>query len=330
MHPPLKIGTRESQLAVWQAKHVQSLLQRNGIRSEIIFIKSEGDMDTTTPLYELGIQGIFTRTLDSAVLDKKIDIAVHSMKDVPTQPTSGIRLAAVLKRDSFKDILVFKGERKLITNELNSPFTIHDSPFPIPHSRFPIARSPLTIATCSLRRKAQWLHRYPDHCIENLRGNVDTRLLKLSEQNWDGAIFAAAGLERIGLRPENSIDLDWMLPDPAQGAITISCRTDDDFSSRSCRLLNDADTESCTKEERNFLHALLGGCSTSISALAVIENDQMIFKGNICSTDGKQIFEVGKVAPVSSSQGLGLRAAFDLLEDKVAQNILFDLHHACK
>src|SRR6185437_84529 len=214
MTTQIKIGTRESQLAVWQATHVQNLLKETGVDSELIFIKSEGDLNTVTPLYELGVQGIFTKTLDAALLSKRIDIAVHSMKDVPTQLAKGIRQAAVLKRASYKDILVYKGEWAMVNNELatthHSPLTIHHSPF--------------IIATSSIRRKAQWLHRHPNHTIESLRGNVNTRLRKLEANDWNGVIFAAAGLERINLRPENSIDLDWMLPAPAQGAITISCR----------------------------------------------------------------------------------------------------------
>ena len=323
MNPPLKIGTRESQLAVWQAKQVQILLEERGINSELIFIKSEGDTDTVTPLYELGVQGIFTRALDSALLNNKIDIAVHSMKDVPIQPAAGIRQAAVLKRASYKDILVFKDDRKFIEGELDSPFTIHNSPL-ASHL------SPLTIATSSIRRKAQWLHRYPNHTIESLRGNVNTRLRKLNEHNWNGVIFAAAGLERIGLRPENSIDLDWMLPAPAQGAITISCRTADDYSFNSCQLFNDEPTDRCTKEERNFLRALLGGCSTPISALAIIENDQMVFKGNICSTDGKQKFEIEKTVSLKNSADIGLQAARELMENEEVKQILFNIRNVNK
>src|SRR5665213_1051034 len=290
----VKIGTRESELATWQASHVKKLLKDNGVDSELIFIKSEGDINTVTPLYELGVQGIFTKTLDAALLDKRIDIAVHSMKDVPTQPAKGIRQAAVLKRASYNDILVYKGEWAMVNNELA---TIHDTPltpdsYRNQHSPHPLSfGKAFTIATSSIRRKAQWLHRYPNHAIESLRGNVNTRLRKLQENNWNGVIFAAAGLERINLRPENSIDLDWMLPAPAQGAITISCRNDDDFSFNASQLLNDESTFVCTKIERDFLRALLGGCSTPISALAVIENDSIIFKGNICSVDGRKTFD---------------------------------------
>ncbi|MEJ7822786.1 MAG: hydroxymethylbilane synthase, partial [Chitinophagaceae bacterium] len=265
MKPILKIGTRESELAVWQATQVQNLLNENGFSSQLVYIKSEGDIDTVTPLYELGVQGIFTKTLDAALLNNKIDIAVHSMKDVPTQLALGIQQAAVLKRGSYKDILVYKNDKEFLTEN----------------------NSKATIATSSIRRKAQWLNIYPNHLIENLRGNVNTRLKKVYNHEWNGAIFAAAGLERINLRPENSIDLDWMLPAPAQGAIMIVCRENDSVSFMACKHFNDDDTALCTKIERDFLRTLLGGCSTPISALAEVKNDKIIFKGNICSPDGK-------------------------------------------
>ena len=306
----LKIGTRESELAVWQASHVQKLLKEIGVDSELVFIKSEGDIDTKTPLYELGVQGIFTKTLDAALLNNRIDIAVHSMKDVPTLPAAGIRLAAVLKRASYKDILVFKGERKYIESALSDE-----------HSTF-------TIATSSIRRKAQWLHRYPDHRIENLRGNVNTRLRKIGENDWNGAIFAAAGLERIHLRPGNSIDLGWMLPAPAQGAITISCRENDDISLSAASLLNDEATQICTKIERDFLRTLLGGCSTPISALAVFENNKVVFKGNVCSVDGKEKFDIYKEAEVKNYNDLGVNAAEELLKNERAREIIYEIRNA--
>lgn len=313
MKPIIKIGTRESQLAVWQATHVQELLEQKGFESELIYIKSEGDIDIVTPLYELGVQGIFTKTLDAALLNNRIDIAVHSMKDVPTQLAAGLSVAAILERASYKDILVFKGERKNIESELNL-FTTHDSPF--------------TIATGSVRRKAQWLKRYPNHQIENLRGNVNTRLRKIEENNWNGAIFAAAGLERIHLRPENSIDLDWMLPAPAQGAIAIACRENDEIVLKACQLVNDEFTEICTKAERDFLRALSGGCSTPISALAVIKNDTIIFKGNICSVGGKELFEIKKVGAIDKNNKLGETAGKELLENQEVRRIIEEIKSA--
>ncbi|HET7116826.1 MAG TPA: hydroxymethylbilane synthase [Hanamia sp.] len=316
----VKIGTRESELATWQASHVKKLLKDNGVDSQLIFIKSEGDINTLTPLYELGVQGIFTKTLDAALLDKRIDIAVHSMKDVPTQPAEGIRQAAVLKRASYKDILVFKGDKNEVEDELRSTSNFQPSAFNIQPSTF-------TIATSSIRRKAQWLHRYPNHTIESLRGNVNTRLRKLQENNWSGVIFAAAGLERINLRPQNSIDLDWMLPAPAQGAITISCRTDDDATFHLCHPLNDETTFICTEIERDFLRALLGGCSTPISALAIIREDTIIFKGNICSTDGKKKYEIQKEISKVNRNDLGKIAAKELLENEEVKKILFEIRN---
>jgi hydroxymethylbilane synthase len=234
------------------------------------------------------------------------------MKDVPTQLASGIRQAAVLKRASYKDILVLKvnGQWSMV----NGQFTIPDSPF--------------TVATSSIRRKAQWLHRYPHHQIENLRGNVNTRLRKIEENNWNGAIFAAAGLERIHLRPENSIDLDWMLPAPAQGAITVSCRENDELSFEAAHLLNDEATETCTKIERDFLRTLLGGCSTPISALAVVENNKIIFKGNICRVDGKEKFDVNKEVPIENKNDLGVNAANEILQNERAGQIIYEIRNA--
>ena len=223
MKNKIRIGTRESQLAVWQATAVQQLLAANGFESELVYIKSEGDIDLETPLYEMGVQGIFTRSLDIALLNNKIDIAVHSMKDVPVQLAKGIIQAAVLKRASYKDLLVYKEDDSFLQDK----------------------DSAAVIATSSIRRKAQWLHRYPNHTIENLRGNVNTRLQKVKENNWQGAIFAAAGLERINLRPQNCIELDWMLPAPAQGAIMVVCREDDDFAASACRIL--------TMQQRHFV-----------------------------------------------------------------------------
>lgn len=289
-----RIGTRESQLAVWQAMQVKELLEANGVKAELVPIKSEGDIDLQTPLYEMGVQGIFTRSLDIALLYNQIDIAVHSMKDVPTQLPKGIAQCAVLKRDSYKDILVVKGDWPEVSRALE-------------------AGNPLTIATSSIRRKAQWLHRYPNHNLVNLRGNVNTRLKKVETENWDGAIFAAAGLERINLRPANSIDLDWMLPAPAQGAIMVVCRAEDQETATVCTAFNNAETAICTKVERDFLRTLLGGCSTPISALATIRNGQVHFNGNILSLDGQKKMDIEKAISINEADDLGRIAANELL-----------------
>jgi len=292
MQTPIRIGTRESQLAVWQATQVKELLAREGAAAELVYIKSEGDIDLKTPLYEMGVQGVFTRSLDTALLNRKIDIAVHSMKDVPTQLPEGLQQAAVLKRGPVHDLLVYKNDPALFAQKDH-----------IAH-----------IATSSIRRKAQWLHKYPAHRIHNLRGNVNTRLKKLEEEHWDAAYFALAGLERIHLRPAKSLVLDWMLPAPAQGAIMVVCRDDDERALDACQPLNDPDTAFCTKVERDFLRALLGGCSTPISALAEIEDEELYFRGNILSLDGSRKVEIEKILPVDKANGLGRTAAEELLE----------------
>ncbi|HEY4337433.1 MAG TPA: hydroxymethylbilane synthase [Puia sp.] len=291
MPSPIRIGTRESELALWQANQVKSLLEGEGITAVLVPIKSEGDLDLKTPLYEMGVQGIFTRSLDIALLNNRIDIAVHSMKDVPTQLPSGLVQAAVLKRGPVHDLLVYK----------------HSDGFL--QQRDGLAR----IATSSIRRKAEWLHRYPHHQIENLRGNVNTRLRKLAEEGWDAAIFAQAGLERIHLRPANSLVLDWMLPAPAQGAIMVISR-DEEAVLQACGPLNDPDTALCTLIERDFLRTLLGGCSTPISALAEVEDGDVYFSGQILSLDGKQKAGIEKILPADRADQLGRIAAGELLD----------------
>ena len=318
----IRIGTRDSQLAVWQATLVQNLLKDSGVASELVYIKSEGDIDTVTPLYALCVQGVFTKTLDAALLSNRIDIAVHSMKDVPTQLAKGIQQTAVLKRASYKDILVYKGEKKEIEDALgisNGQWTMDNG-----------ENRSFTIATSSIRRIAQWLNRYPNHNIENLRGNVNTRLRKVQEHDWDGAIFAAAGLERIHLRPEKSIDLDWMLPAPAQGAIMIVCREGDDFSFGSCKTFNDEHTALCTKIERDFLSTLSGGCSTPISALSEVKGSNVLFRGNICSPDGKIKTEIKKEIPIKEASTAGVRLANELLQQPSASKIVQDIRYAKK
>jgi hydroxymethylbilane synthase len=293
MSTPIRIGTRESQLAVWQASEVQKQLLAHGHHSELVYIKSEGDIDLATPLYEMGVQGIFTRSLDTALLNNRIDIAVHSMKDVPTQLPPGIVQAAVLARGTVNDLLVFKHDKSFLDDK---NYTAH-------------------IATSSIRRRAQWLHRFPLHKMHNLRGNMQTRLQKLGAENWDAAIFAQAGLERIGLRPQHSIVLDWMLPAPAQGAIMIVARKDDENALKACHTLNDHNTALCTFIERSFLRGLMGGCSTPVSALAAISNNKVHFKGNIYSPDGTRKVEIEKEAAMPDSEDLGIRCAEEVLNN---------------
>ena len=310
MHKLIRIGTRESQLALWQATRVKDLLAHAGYESTLVPIKSEGDIDLSTPLYEMGVQGVFTRSLDVALLSNRIDLAVHSLKDVPTQLPKGIIQSAVLERGVVNDLLVFKNESNL---EKYVSLKNNGSSF--------------TVATSSIRRKAQWLNQYPNHVVKNLRGNVNTRLEKVNLENWDAAIFAQAGLERLKLRPATSVVLDWMLPAPAQGAIVVVSREDDRFTFEACHLFNDEETALCTKIEREFLRTLLGGCSTPISALAVEETGFIHFKGNILSPDGSEKAEIEKRVEISSAEKLGIVAAKELLMEG-GQAIADSIRHA--
>jgi hydroxymethylbilane synthase len=289
----IRIGTRDSELALWQAKTVEKQLKDLGYKTEIIAVKSDGDIVLDKPLYELGITGIFTKTLDVAMIQGKIDIAVHSMKDVPTLLPNGIVQGAVLERASAFDILVYKENLDFLTEE-NS-----------------------VIASSSLRRKASWLHKYPSHKIEDIRGNVNTRLQKVADSNWGGAIFAEAGLERINLKPEKAIVLDWMIPAPAQGAMVVVCNADDFFSLDAVSQLNHIETEICTYIERQFLRTLEGGCTAPIGAIATYneKEDVIDFTGVLLSIDGKQKLEVTKTVAVSEWKKLGFHTAQEILSN---------------
>jgi hydroxymethylbilane synthase len=288
----IRIGTRDSELALWQAHTVEKKLNDLGYKTEIIAVKSEGDILLDKPLYELGITGIFTKTLDIAMINGQIDIAVHSMKDVPTALPIGIVQAAVLERANTLDILVHKGNLDFLENNG-------------------------TIATGSLRRQAQWLHKYPNHNVVDLRGNVNTRMQKLQDNDWNGAVFAAAGLERINLKPTDFIDLDWMVPAPAQGAMVIVAMANDDFCKEAVSELNDLETDICTYIERQFLKKLEGGCTAPIGALAIFNevDDTISFKGILLSIDGKQKIEVSKVVPLEEWKKLGYHSAEEILEN---------------
>ncbi|MBU3820723.1 hydroxymethylbilane synthase [Flavobacteriaceae bacterium XHP0103] len=286
----IRIGTRDSELALWQAKIVQSQLEKLGHKTQLVPVKSTGDIVLDKPLYELGITGIFTRTLDIAMLNHDIDIAVHSLKDVPTMLPKGIVQAAVLKRGNVNDTLVFKNNEEFLASQ------------------------EAVIATGSLRRKAQWLNRYPTHTVVDLRGNVNSRLQKLEDNDWNGAIFAAAGIGRIGLRPEEAINLDWMIPAPAQGTIMVAALKENEEVLNICKELNHEETEICTSIEREFLNKLEGGCTAPIGALAYIKNEEVNFKGVLLSTDGTKRIDVTRVKKLGEHKDIANYCANYIIE----------------
>lgn len=290
MEKTIRIGTRSSELALWQAKEVAKGLNTLNVKTEIVKIDSQGDLNLDKPLYELGIVGVFTKNLDIALLNGTIDIAVHSMKDVPTALPKNVVQAAVLKRGGYNDVLVYKGNEEFLSQK------------------------EATIATGSLRRKAQWLNRYPSHTIVDLRGNVNTRLNKLERnENWNGAIFADAGLHRIKIMPDEHVKLGWMVPAPAQGIVMITAKEEDIEVLEICKELNHEETEICAHVERDFLNTLEGGCTAPIGAVAYIKEEKIVFRGALFSLDGTERIDVNNTYYVSDYQDIGKGCAKDIL-----------------
>lgn len=290
MSKTIRIGTRDSELALWQANEVKDQLKALGHKAQIVKVKSTGDLILDKPLYELGITGIFTKTLDVAMLNGDVDIAVHSMKDVPTALPKGIIQAAVLKRANYMDILAYHDNEEFLGQREG------------------------VIATGSLRRKAQWLNRYPTHTVVDLRGNINSRLEKLNNNDWNAAIFAAAGLERIGLEPKNTLGLTWMLPAPAQGAIMVVAMENDEEVREICAQLNHEETDICTRLEREFLRELEGGCSAPIGALSYIDKENIVtLKGVLLTVDGSKKLDVELTAPLGKHEHLGFDCAKSIL-----------------
>lgn len=303
----IRIGTRQSPLAVFQARQVADLLNSHGHATELVFVESLGDLDLNKPIYELGVQGVFTKTLDAALLAGEIDLAVHSAKDVPTTAAQGLTVAAVLERDEPYDVCVARNQACMEALQ-------HEN-------------GPFIIATGSIRRRAQWLQKYPGSQLENLRGNIGTRLQKLFSSNWHGAIFSAAALYRLGLVEEmglHTIPLTWMLPAPAQGTIMIMGRSSDELLLQQVALLNHHSTAYCIEAERKTLKLLGGGCSTPVSALAQIVGEKMFLKAGITAPDGHDQLFYEEEDSIGSRELLPVNAARHLLERGGAQW----LHHA--
>lgn len=296
MNNPLRIGTRDSKLALWQAYQVRDALQAQGQKCELVPVKSPGDIDLSTPLHLFGTTGIFTKILDEALYADKIDIAVHSLKDYPTTSPEGLEIAAVLERGPYHDILVHKGDLSFMSEEARA-----------------------TIATGSIRRIAQWKSRFPKHETTNLRGNVQTRLRKLEESNWQGAIFAKAGLQRVDLLPENHIVLDWMIPAPAQGIVGIGCRRADTDIAELLKKINHRETYLRAAIERDFLRSVEGGCSAPVGALALKDGDNIFLKAGVFELDGSKKVVVERSLEVSKADDLGKMAAQEALTNGGAE-----------
>ncbi|HLU25949.1 MAG TPA: hydroxymethylbilane synthase [Longimicrobiales bacterium] len=293
----LRLGTRGSRLALWQAHHVKDRLEaaHPGLRVEIVVLETIGDRIQDVPLARIGDRGLFTKELDRAILDGRVDAAVHSLKDVPTRLPAGLGLAAVLEREDPRDVVIPAPGR---------PATLDALP---PDSR---------IGTSSLRRRAQVLHRRPDLQVLDLRGNLDTRLGRLAERHYDAVILAAAGVRRLGREALIGAFLEppgW-LPAAGQGALGIAAREGDDDVASLLSALDHPDARRETTAERAFLRELEGGCQIPIGALARTEGELLRLDGFVGSLDGRTLIRGSIEAPAGDPEEAGRRLAADLLE----------------
>ncbi|MHA6696803.1 hydroxymethylbilane synthase [Chryseobacterium sp. A301] len=280
----IKIGTRKSPLALWQAREVARHLQNRNFKTDITPILSKGDKQLNQPLYQMGITGVFTRDLDTALLNKEIDIAVHSLKDVPTLLPEGLELVAFLKRDYHQDVLVRSQKAK--SKRLEE----------------------LTLATSSLRRRAFWLEQFPDTSFVDIRGNVQTRLDKIESGLADATLFSKAGLARLELKVEFE-ELPFMLSAPSQGVVVVTARTEDLEIKEILQGINDRDTQICVEIERAFLQTLEGGCTAPIGAYAEIIEEDVRFQGRICTLDGRNCIGLEEILSKESPREQGIKMA---------------------
>ncbi len=293
----IKIGSRKSKLALWQTHHVADRLTELGHTYELILIESEGDKVLDTPLPLMGGKGVFTKALDDVILNKTIDIAVHSFKDIPTVLESNLEVCAILKRENPTDALVYRQDLDFLNN--NSA----------------------VIATSSNRRKAQWLNKYPHHKMVDMRGNVPNRIQKLKESQWDATILASAGLIRLGLENEIGQELPWMVSAPAQGAVAIICHAENESIKSIVNELNDEDTALCTSIERSFLNILNGGCSAPVGAHVTLSENTLFFEGVVLSIDGKEKITISLKDDKANGLHLAQRAA-QIALDNGAQKLI--------
>lgn len=296
----IRIATRASQLALWQAHHTAKLLSAAspGLTVEIVHVTTTGDRVQTEALSQFGGMGVFTREVQLAVIDGRADLAVHSLKDLPTEVTPGLLLGAVLQREVRFDALILPA---------SSPGKITS-----------LAQLPAgsRIGTGSLRRQAQLRHQKPDWQIEEIRGNVDTRLRKLDQGDYDAIILAAAGLIRLGLSERIGLRLEppLMYPAVGQGAIGIECRSEDVRVQSLLKTISDATTRSEVLAERSLLATLRAGCHAPLGVLTQQVETELKLDAVVLSPDGRQKWSACESLPIDSASLLGQRVAQQLLD----------------
>lgn len=285
----IKIGTRNSPLAIWQAKDVAEKLKNLHLNTEIMPIVSSGDKNLAQPLYAMGITGVFTKDLDIALLNKEIDIAVHSLKDVPTQLPENLVVLAYLERDFPQDVLVRGSHAK--------------------HKNI----ADLKIATSSLRRRAFWASKFPNTEFVNIRGNVNTRLQKIEDGLADATLFSLAGIKRLNLDIDYE-EIPFMVSAPSQGVVVVVGHIDNIEVNNKIKKINHLSTNKCVETERVFLQTLEGGCTAPIGAFATLSENKMNFKGIICSLDGKKCIEINESFTFDENKNYGQIFAKKVLE----------------
>ena len=294
----LRIGTRGSLLAKWQAESIRKrLFAATGVEAEIVIIKTAGDRMQQAPLTQIGGKGIFIKELEQALVEESIDLAVHSVKDVPTDTPSRLMFPAVCRRDDVRDCLV--------------------------GSTLASLRQGARVGTSSLRRQAQVLHIRPDLDFRDLRGNVDTRLRKVESGEYDAILLAKAGLDRLGVsqRISEILSPDVCMPAVGQGAIAVECRLKDTETADILAPLDDAETRTAIIAERALLAALQGGCQVPLGAWARIERGELVLEACVSSVDGVQYVKQRATAPPDQAAALGEHMA-RLLIEAGAQSIL--------
>jgi hydroxymethylbilane synthase len=290
----LRIGSRGSALALWQANHIRQRLREScGVESEIVTIKTSGDRPDQAPIGQIGLKGVFIKEIEDALLGRRVDLAVHSMKDVPTEIPAGLTFPAIPKREDVRDCLVSRGGKKLA--ELA-----------------PGAR----VGTSSLRRQAQLRHYRPDLELRDLRGNVDTRLRKLEAGEFDAIVLAKAGIERLGqgAKISETISPEVMLPAVGQGALGIECRSDDEEVFRLLQKLDDDETRAAVTAERALLSELEGGCQVPLGAWGRIENQKLVLEAAVLSADGAECLRRKSSGDVAEAAEVGRRLAQELID----------------
>jgi hydroxymethylbilane synthase len=304
---PLRIGSRGSILARWQAEYVRKrLFQLTGMEAEIVIIKTSGDKMQQAPLAQIGGKGIFIKELEEALLEETVDLAVHSVKDIPTETPSRLFFPAVCRRDDVRDCLV-SNTGALLANLK------------------PGAR----VGTGSLRRQGQLRHYRPDLDIRELRGNVDTRLRKVESGEYDAIVLSKAGLDRLGWSQKitEALSTDISLPAVGQGAIAIESRVKDMEATEILGKLDDEETRTVIIAERSLLAALQGGCQLPVGAWARMERGELVMEAMVCSVDGVQYVRQKSMAPPSEAVELGQKMA-QLLIDGGARTILDEVNRA--